>query len=236
MLEHNAGGSSKSTPKGSRNRLTRFAKKVMSGPVSLLAVVVILIFGGVVGVQAYQIHHLQNKTTGGGSSPSLQSADNPSPTNPAPGNVSRGATTQNSPQPSTKKSTTSTSTIKPYVAGVCSHINIVPYQTSYQIKYSLTPGAVETLGGTNGYTSTCTPDSNGDFGTPDAVIPPSNKVIYVGDGGTSLSVQYPPRTQYPTSDLATSAASSICAPDLTNGGGNIGYQMCISSLMHYYGY
>lgn len=166
-----------------------------------------------------------NSSVSSGSSPVQSANSNPS--------VSSSQNMVGNTSSSSGLNPTSTNAATRYVASVCTKTHIVPHKTSYQITFSLGPGKVEILEYKDGYTLTCTADSTG-YKPIDHVFSPVDNVIFVGDGGASGSVENPPRTK--TYDQAYTVAASTCSPDLSNGGGNTAYQMCIASMMHHQGY
>lgn len=67
---------------------------------------------------------------------------------------------------------------KPYVASVCTKTPI-PYQTTYENVSYLYVGETSSYGGYEGYTSTCTADSEG-YTPPSYTISPIDKTVLVG--------------------------------------------------------
>lgn len=84
------------------------------------------------------------------------------------------------------------SSAKTYTPGVCTETPI-PYQTEYMNDALMNKGETRKfLTGVNGYTKTCTADSNGKV-IPSYTSPPTNEVLWIGTKESSPS--YPPATQ-----------------------------------------
>lgn len=124
------------------------------------------------------------------------------------------APTQSSPSSSFTKSTPSTSSqgsistnskyvYKPYVSSVCTKTPI-PYKTSYTNASFLPVGETTTVGGTDGYTQTCTADSTGykpldiTVKSNDKTVWVGTKVAYVASVCTKITIPYQTNYEYVT--------------------------------------
>jgi len=134
-------------------------------------------------------------------------------------------------------SSSTTSSIKQYVAPACTKTP-TPYKTSYFEATWLGAGSITSTGGTDGYTETCTADSNGY--TPQIVpLNPLNRVIDVGDGGASLATPIHDGETYDEvyNNRALPACDNLLAATNNDPAAK---QWCINNIvaaiLHYYGY
>lgn len=162
------------------------------------------------------------------SSKLFPNADNT--TTPSSSNTSSSSSVKQQAKPSGGSSNL---TKTPYTPYSCTK-TMMRYTTSYQIASYLGIGQVSVSGGNDGYTSTCTPDSNG-LKPSDANVQQVNKTIYVGDGGVSLEK---PINDGETYDqvYARVTQPDNCGAVLTKTGDNNAYQLCVTTVLHYYGY
>ena len=138
---------------------------------------------------------------------------------------------------STPQPTTTNSPNKPYTPYNCVK-TVLPYKTNYKLATYLGSGSTNVIGGKDGYTSVCTPDSNG-LKPNDAHLPAVDRTIYVGDGGGSLSVSPHPRSE--PYDVVYARAIPACDELLSiTGNDPVAKQWCINNvvagILHYYGY
>ena len=109
-------------------------------------------------------------------------------------------------QPSYNNPNSSTNYKSDYIAPVCTR-TVLPYSTSYQDVSYMDVGQTSSLGGTDGWTRTCTADSLG-WKPTDITYPPYDKVVYVG---TRQPATAPTPTPTPTySPSQNYAAKNTC--------------------------
>lgn len=118
---------------------------------------------------------------------------------------------------------------KSYVPGVCSNTPI-PYATSLMTATYLGDNQTKVIGGTDGYTKTCTADSNGSV-LPSYTIAPIGKIIYIGTGG--IDINTPPLTTQPPADELDRIKSS-CSKQLAVNGSQDAYQFCVNLFVRYF--
>lgn len=230
----------------STKRLRQVAKKL---PTSLPVIPVLVAFSCLLLLFSGTLYY-HNKSAANRSQNTLESGDSKeqvastakqgSQLNQASGATSTptsNSSQSNSSSGSTPKPSTSGSSNKPYTPYNCVK-TVLPYKTNYKLAPYLGSGSTNVIGGKEGYTSVCTPDSNG-LKPNDANIQPVDRTIYVGDGGGSLSVS--PHPQSEPYDVVYARAIPAC-DELASITGNdpTARQWCINNvvagILHYYGY
>jgi cytoskeletal protein RodZ len=195
-------------------RFTYFRKhKLLFG--LLLFVVVDCVIGGAALFAYMQNQNNPKLNTASGSNPTSQTANTKVQSATTPSTGSQGSA-----------STNSSKIYKPYVASVCTKIPI-PYKTVYINASYLNVGETSEWGGRDGYTQTCTPDSNGN--TIDSYTsPPSDKTVYVG-----TKVQ---PTAATTPQISQGEAYRIAQNNCSRFSGSSSYEVCIRAVLQTYGY
>lgn len=177
-----------------KHTLTRVGRLFSSKKFQQCAIIVCVIWLGLLITAIHTNHLLSNKK--------ITNTGTPSAINTESANSNTANLSNANQQPIQKPSGSSaTNTHKPYIASVCT-TTLIPYQTSYQNVSWLPSGQTQSYGGTNGSTVSCTTDSNG-YKPPDSTLQPYNKTVYLGTGTTSSST---PSTTTPTDNSAAIAA------------------------------
>ena len=123
-------------------------------------------------------------------------------------------------------SSRTSNTVKPYIVGVCTK-TLIPYDTEYENTPSLPVGQTKIIyPGINGYTTSCTNNSDGTndthFFDP---VPSAPRVVEVGTASQNPA---------PSNGVSYQEAQSSCSALLANGGGTA--SSAYSQCLHAYGY
>jgi len=134
-------------------------------------------------------------------------------------------------QPSYNNPNSSTNYKSDYIAPVCTR-TVLPYSTSYQDVSYMDVGQTSSLGGTDGWTQTCTADSTG-WKPTDITYSPYNKVVYVG---TRQPATVPTPTYSPSPNYAAKSTCDYQYQGFLNALGNTGAGSSSAVQMGAYAY
>lgn len=149
-------------------------------------------------------------------------------------------TSSTSEQPSTTPTNTSQNAgansynsrpVNTYIASVCTKTTI-PFTTTYLDTSWLAQGDSRTYGGVDGWSQTCTADSNG-IKPMDLNVPPYNRTVYTGTGPNYSAVTPVTPSNNTSTPMTLSQATNYCMGKGIPGNSSA-WDLCINSAMGKY--